>query len=64
MCVLVLRDPGLDAFVDELTDGLPVTLADMGAGAGQVTYDDKMYSNVAEAGTVIVRFMTAPSSRL
>ena len=43
---------GLDAFVDELTDGPPVILADMGAGAGQVTYDwfDKMYSNVAEAG--------------
>jgi CobQ/CobB/MinD/ParA nucleotide binding domain len=43
---------GLDAFVDELTDGPPVILADMGAGAGQVTYDwfDKMYSNVADAG--------------
>src|ERR1700681_3568350 len=43
---------GLDAFVDELTDGPPVILADMGAGAGQVTYDwfDKMYSNVTEAG--------------
>ncbi len=45
---------GLDAFVDELTDGPPVILADMGAGAGQVTYDwfDKMYSSVAEAGIV------------
>jgi MinD-like ATPase involved in chromosome partitioning or flagellar assembly len=43
---------GLDAFVDELTEGPPVILADMGAGAGQVTYDwfDKMYSNVTEAG--------------
>jgi hypothetical protein len=43
---------GLDAFVDELAGGPPVILADMGAGAGQVTYDwfDKMYSNVAEAG--------------
>jgi MinD-like ATPase involved in chromosome partitioning or flagellar assembly len=43
---------GLDAFVDELTDGPPVILADMGAGAGQVTYEwfDKMHSNVAEAG--------------
>jgi hypothetical protein len=43
---------GLDAFVDELTDGPPVILADMGAGAGQVTYDwfDKMYPSVAEAG--------------
>jgi cellulose biosynthesis protein BcsQ len=30
---------GLDAFVDELTDGPPVILADMGAGAGQVTYE-------------------------
>ena len=43
---------GLDAFVDELTDGPPVILADMGAGAGQVTYDwfDKMYPDVTEAG--------------
>src|SRR6202021_106709 len=43
---------GLDAFVDELTDGPPVILADMGAGAGQVTYEwfDKMYSDVTEAG--------------
>ena len=30
---------GLDAFVDELSDGPPVILADMGAGAGQVTYE-------------------------
>src|SRR6202453_3115833 len=43
---------GLDASVDELTDGPPVILADMGAGAGQVTYEwfDKMYSDVTEAG--------------
>jgi hypothetical protein len=39
---------GLDAFVAELTDGPPVILAEMGAGAGQVTYEwfDKMYSDV------------------
>jgi hypothetical protein len=45
---------GLDAFVDELTDGPPVILADMGAGAGQVTYDwfDRMYEDVTEAGIV------------
>jgi MinD-like ATPase involved in chromosome partitioning or flagellar assembly len=45
---------GLDAFVDELTDGPSVILADMGAGAGQVTYDwfDKMYPDVSEAGIV------------
>ena len=32
--------------------GPPVILADMGAGAGQVTYDwfDRMYPSVAEAG--------------
>jgi hypothetical protein len=43
---------GLDAFVAELTDGPPVILAEMGAGAGQVTYEwfDKMYSDVTEAG--------------
>ena len=43
---------GLDAFIDELTDGPPVILADMGAGAGQVTYDwfDRMYPDVSAAG--------------
>jgi hypothetical protein len=45
--------PGLDAFVDYLTDA-PVILADMGSGAGQVTHDwfDRMYPDVAEAGIV------------
>jgi MinD-like ATPase involved in chromosome partitioning or flagellar assembly len=45
---------GLDAFVDQLVEGAPVILADMGAGAGQVTYDwfDKMYPDVAGAGIV------------
>jgi len=43
---------GLDAFIDELADGPPVILADMGAGSGQVTHDwfDTMYADVAEAG--------------
>src|SRR5215472_7002630 len=42
---------GLDAFVDHLSEGPLVILADMGAGSGQVTYDwfDKMYPDVAEA---------------
>src|ERR1019366_9281201 len=45
---------GLDSFVDQLADGPPVILADMGAGSGQVTYDwsDKMYPDVADAGIV------------
>lgn len=45
---------GLDGFVDALEDGPAVILADMGAGAGQVTYDwfDKMHPDVAEAGIV------------
>lgn len=45
---------GLDAFVDQLVDGAPVILADMGAGSGQVTHDwfDKMYPDVAGAGIV------------
>ena len=45
---------GLDAFVDQLADGPPVILADMGAGSGQVTYDwfDKMYLDVSDAGIV------------
>jgi hypothetical protein len=38
--------------VDRLADGAPVILADMGAGAGQVTYDwfERMYPDVMEAG--------------
>jgi MinD-like ATPase involved in chromosome partitioning or flagellar assembly len=42
---------GLDAFVDHLSEGPLVILADMGAGSGQVTYDwfEKMYPDVAEA---------------
>jgi len=45
---------GLDSFVDQLADGPPVILADMGAGSGQVTYDwfDKMYADVSDAGIV------------
>jgi len=45
---------GLDSFVDQLTDGPPVIVADMGAGAGQVTYDwfDRMYPDVSEVGIV------------
>ena len=45
---------GLDAFVDALEDGPAVILADMGAGAGQVTYEwfEKMYPDVSEEGIV------------
>ena len=48
---------GLDAFVDHLADGAPVILADMGAGAGQVTYDwfERMYPDVLEAGIALPR---------
>ncbi len=43
---------GLDAFIDHLSDDIPVILADMGAGAGQITYEwfDRMYPDVAEYG--------------
>jgi MinD-like ATPase involved in chromosome partitioning or flagellar assembly len=43
---------GLDAFIDHLSDGIPLILADMGAGAGQITYEwfDRMYPDVAERG--------------
>ncbi len=45
---------GLDAFVDQLSDGAPVVLADMGAGSGNVTYDwfERMHPDVADAGIV------------
>jgi len=43
---------GLDAFVDELAEGAPVILADMGAGSGRVTYDwfETMYPDISESG--------------
>jgi MinD-like ATPase involved in chromosome partitioning or flagellar assembly len=45
---------GLDAFVDYVSEGAPIIIADMGAGSGQVTTDwfDSMYQQVAEAGIV------------
>jgi hypothetical protein len=45
---------GLDSFVDQLADGPSVILADMGTGAGQVTYDwfERMYPDVSAAGIV------------
>jgi len=45
---------GLDAFVDILAEDAPAILADMGAGAGQITHDwfDKMYPDVADVGIV------------
>jgi len=45
---------GLDAFVDILAEDAPAILADMGAGAGQITHDwfHKMYPDVTEAGVV------------
>ena len=43
---------GLDAFIDHLSEGAPVVLADMGAGSGQVAHEwfDTMYEDVAEQG--------------
>jgi MinD-like ATPase involved in chromosome partitioning or flagellar assembly len=45
---------GLDAFIDHLAGDSPVILADMGAGAGQVTHGwfDMMYPDMAETGVV------------
>ncbi len=45
---------GLDAFIDHLGGSVPVILADMGAGAGQVTHEwfDSMYPDMAEFGVV------------
>jgi curved DNA-binding protein CbpA len=45
---------GLDAFVDILAEDAPAILADMGAGAGQITHDwfEKMYPDVTEVGIV------------
>jgi MinD-like ATPase involved in chromosome partitioning or flagellar assembly len=45
---------GLDAFIDHLTDGPAVILADMDAGSGQVTHDwfDAMYPDLAHTAIV------------
>ena len=45
---------GLDSFIDILGQDAPAILADMGAGAGQITHDwfHKMYPDVNEAGVV------------
>jgi MinD-like ATPase involved in chromosome partitioning or flagellar assembly len=43
---------GLDAFVDYISEGTPIVIADMGAGAGQITADwfNRMFPSVAGAG--------------
>ena len=43
---------GLDAFVDHLESGAAISLADMGAGSGQVASDwfDSMYEDVSATG--------------
>ncbi len=48
----IFTPTGLDAFVDQLDQGAPVILADMGAGSGRVTHDwfDSMYEAVAASG--------------
>ena len=45
---------GLDKFIDILAEEAPAILADMGAGAGQITHDwfDKMHPDAAGAGIV------------
>ncbi len=43
---------GLDAFLDALSEGVPIVMADMGAGAGQVAYKwfDTMYEGARDMG--------------
>lgn len=43
---------GLDSFVDVLDEGIPIVIADMGAGAGSVAHRwfDSMYTSVEEIG--------------
>ena len=43
---------GLDAFIDYLSDDIPIILADMGASSGQVTHEwfDSMFEDVAATG--------------
>lgn len=45
---------GLDSFVDVLDEGVPVVIADMGAGAGEVArqWFDSMHESVSESGVV------------
>lgn len=43
---------GLDAFIDHLSDGSPIILADMGASSGQITHEwfDSMFEDVSATG--------------
>ena len=45
-------EAGLDMFIDCLSEGAPVVLADMGAGSGQVALNwfETMYPDLAEEG--------------
>src|ERR1700690_3534559 len=45
-------EAGLDMFIDCLSDGVPVVLADMGAGSGQVALNwfETMYPDLADQG--------------
>jgi len=45
---------GLDVFIDHITEGAPIIIADMGASSGQVTTDwfNQMYPSVKDAGIV------------
>jgi len=45
-------EAGLDMFIDCLSDGAPVVLADMGAGSGQVALNwfETMYPDLADQG--------------
>lgn len=45
-------EAGLDTFIDCLSDGAPVVLADMGAGSGQVALNwfETMYPDLADEG--------------
>lgn len=54
---------GLDAFIDHLSDGAPVILADMGAGSGQVAHEwfDTMYADAAEQGIAFTAIGTITS---
>jgi hypothetical protein len=50
--VSIQQAEGLDSFVDVLDEGVPIVIADMGAGAGAVAHRwfDSMFDSVEESG--------------
>ena len=54
--VNIYTSEGLDAVLDALQEGMPIVIADMGSGSGQVAYRwfDTMYEGARELGVSLL----------